>query len=116
MNVRSVEEMSRAAISDGRGTDGNVAKECHVAKQEIKHVSYYRGGHIYAVIVPPFPFLAVTPCKKMLSDAGRQEIKYNAAKKSCAPRGSLGTAVTANSSKLPTKLQSSRGQLDLVYL
>lgn len=61
-------------------------------------------------------FLAVTACKKTLSDTGRQEIKYNAVKKSRTRRGSLGAAVTANSSKLPTKLQSSRGQLDLVYL
>lgn len=93
-------------------------QKCHVTKQEIKHVSYYRGGHIYAATIPPpsLPRCCAMQKDRRLSDAGRQEIKYNAAKKSCTRRGSLAVAVTANSSKLPTKLQSSRGQLDLVYL
>lgn len=49
-----------------------------------------------------------------------QEIKYNAARREVArsrKKESLGAPVTAtNSRKLPTKLRSSRGQLDLAHL
>lgn len=64
--------------------------------------SYLRGDYSF------LPF-AVALCKKgTMSGDGRQEIKYNATKKSRTRRRSLGATVTANSSKLPTKLRSSR--------
>lgn len=60
-------------------------RKCNAAKQEIKCISDYRRGHIYAAItVSSLP--AVAPCKKgKMSGDGRQEIKYNATKKSRAP-------------------------------
>lgn len=53
-----------------------------MARQEIKCISCYHSGHIYAAT--QFPFLAAVPllCKKerCLESDGRQEIKYNATK------------------------------------
>ena len=67
-------------------------QKCHVAKQEIKYISYT----IMAVIFTRFsyPSLSFSLYRKTLSDTGRQEIKYNTTKKSCTRRGSLLVAVT----------------------